>query len=135
MGVARNAGGPPVTDTEQHPRLFWLNRPERPTPHPAVESREEADLVIVGGGFTGLWAALQAKEVDPGRDVVLLDCPDVPHLGLDFVRERAFPWPPEPVRSFGVRITQRELARADANEGRRGLWLRALDFAGLGFDS
>jgi glycine/D-amino acid oxidase-like deaminating enzyme len=27
----------------------------------------------VGGGFTGLWAALQAKEEDPSRDVVLLE--------------------------------------------------------------
>lgn len=33
----------------------------------------EADLCIVGGGFTGLWAALHAKTDDPGRDVVLLE--------------------------------------------------------------
>jgi len=65
----------------------------------------------------------------------LLDRPEAPHLALDFVRKRAFPWPPEPFRSIGVRLTQRELARADANEGRRGLWLRALDSLGLGFDS
>ena len=65
----------------------------------------------------------------------LLDRPDAPHLALDFVRKRALPWPPEPLRSIGVRLTQRELARADANQGRRGLWLRALDALGLGFDS
>jgi hypothetical protein len=29
----------------------------------------------------------------------------------------------------------RALARADRNGGRRKLWLRALDWAGLGFDS
>ena len=29
--------------------------------------------MIVGGGFTGLWAAIQAKEDDPGRDVVVLE--------------------------------------------------------------
>ena len=28
---------------------------------------------MVGGGFTGLWAALQAIETDPGRSVVLLE--------------------------------------------------------------
>ena len=28
----------------------------------------EADLCIVGGGFTGLWAALQAKAGDPARE-------------------------------------------------------------------
>ncbi len=33
----------------------------------------DADLCIVGGGFTGLWAALQAKADDPARDVVLLE--------------------------------------------------------------
>ena len=35
--------------------------------------RESADLVVVGGGYTGLWTALLAKERDPGRDVVLLE--------------------------------------------------------------
>jgi hypothetical protein len=64
-----------------------------------------------------------------------LDRPDSPHLALDFVRKRAFPWPPEPIRSIGVGLTQRALARADETEGRRGPWLRTLDFLGLGFDS
>jgi glycine/D-amino acid oxidase-like deaminating enzyme len=31
------------------------------------------DLAIVGGGFSGLWTALLAKERDPGRDVVLIE--------------------------------------------------------------
>ncbi len=31
------------------------------------------DLLVVGGGFSGLWSALLAKEADPGRDVVLLE--------------------------------------------------------------
>jgi 4'-phosphopantetheinyl transferase EntD len=65
----------------------------------------------------------------------LLDRPDSPHLALDFVRKRASPWPPEPIRSIGAGLTQRALARADENEGWRGLWLRTLDFLGLGFDS
>ena len=33
----------------------------------------EADLAIVGAGFTGLWAAVMAKEERPGREVVLLE--------------------------------------------------------------
>ncbi len=33
----------------------------------------EADLCVVGGGYTGLWTALRAKERDPGRRVVLLE--------------------------------------------------------------
>jgi glycine/D-amino acid oxidase-like deaminating enzyme len=40
---------------------------------PALVGSLEADLCIVGGGFTGLWAALHAKAADPGRDVVLLE--------------------------------------------------------------
>jgi glycine/D-amino acid oxidase-like deaminating enzyme len=40
---------------------------------PALAGSTEADLCIVGGGFTGLWAALHAKAGDPGRDVVLLE--------------------------------------------------------------
>jgi glycine/D-amino acid oxidase-like deaminating enzyme len=33
----------------------------------------EADLVVVGGGFTGLWTAVTAKRRDPDRDVVVLE--------------------------------------------------------------
>ncbi len=34
---------------------------------------QAADLVVVGGGYAGLWTALRAKERDPARDVVLLE--------------------------------------------------------------
>jgi glycine/D-amino acid oxidase-like deaminating enzyme len=30
-------------------------------PRPALAEDERADLLIVGGGFTGLWAAIHAK--------------------------------------------------------------------------
>ena len=40
---------------------------------PSLVGAVEADLVVVGGGYTGLWTALQAKEADPGRDVVLVE--------------------------------------------------------------
>lgn len=55
------------------PRVFWLDRPEAPEPAPPLDGDAEADLAIVGGGFTGLWAALLAKEAEPERDVVLLE--------------------------------------------------------------
>jgi glycine/D-amino acid oxidase-like deaminating enzyme len=52
---------------------FWLDQPGAPEPRAALQGDGAADLAIVGGGFTGLWAALQAKEEDPARDVVLLE--------------------------------------------------------------
>lgn len=55
------------------PEPFWLDRAERPAPRPGLSGDLHADLVIVGGGFTGLWTALLAKERDPGRDVVLVE--------------------------------------------------------------
>ena len=57
---------------EASPLPFWLDRP-RPAEEPPLDGDVEADLAIVGGGFTGLWAAIQAKEDDPGREVVLLE--------------------------------------------------------------
>jgi len=59
------------------PRIFWLDRPDAPAPAPSLTGEQRADLVIVGGGFTGLWAAIQAKEEDPGRDVALLEAQTV----------------------------------------------------------
>jgi glycine/D-amino acid oxidase-like deaminating enzyme len=38
-----------------------------------LEGAAEADLVVVGGGLSGLWAAIQAKEDNPARGVVLLE--------------------------------------------------------------
>jgi glycine/D-amino acid oxidase-like deaminating enzyme len=55
------------------PRSFWLDQPGAPEPLPALAGNATADLVIIGGGFTGLWTALLARERDPSRDVVLLE--------------------------------------------------------------
>lgn len=52
---------------------FWLDSDQRPEPLPPLTRDLAADLVIVGGGFTGLWTALQAKERDPKRHVVLVE--------------------------------------------------------------
>ena len=48
---------------DAEPRSFWLAGPQAPTP--ALTAVIDADLCIVGGGFTGLWAALHAKADDP----------------------------------------------------------------------
>ena len=55
------------------PTVFWLDDPDRPEPLPSLRGPESADLLVVGGGYTGLWAALRAKERDPSTDVVLVE--------------------------------------------------------------
>ena len=52
--------------------VFWLDGLDRPV-HPALSSAERTDLVVVGGGYTGLWSAIRAKERDPGRRVTVLE--------------------------------------------------------------
>lgn len=54
------------------PEVLWLDTPARPAARPPIGDAT-ADLVVVGGGFTGLWTALLAKERDPARTVVLLE--------------------------------------------------------------
>lgn len=58
---------------EALPEPFWLDRPDRPAERPPLEGKLDADLVIVGAGLTGLWAALIAAETDPGRKIVLVE--------------------------------------------------------------
>jgi glycine/D-amino acid oxidase-like deaminating enzyme len=55
------------------PASYWLDRPDRPPARPALDGDRDADLVVVGAGYTGLWAALLAKEADPSRDVVVIE--------------------------------------------------------------
>lgn len=54
------------------PGSFWLQR----TPgdrRPALTADLTCDLLVVGGGYTGLWTALQAKRRDPSARVVVLE--------------------------------------------------------------
>jgi len=55
------------------PVPFWLDSPLAPEPQPPLDGLQTCDLAVVGGGLTGLWTAVLAKESDPGRDVVLLE--------------------------------------------------------------
>ena len=53
--------------------VFWLDRRERPAALAKLSGAHQVDLLIVGGGFTGLWTALLAKQEDPTRSVMLVD--------------------------------------------------------------
>jgi glycine/D-amino acid oxidase-like deaminating enzyme len=59
--------------SDAKPVPYWLDALPPRDPYPPLTSTTSADLCIVGGGFTGLWAALHAKKNDPWRDVVLLE--------------------------------------------------------------
>ena len=58
---------------DAEPRVFWLDDKSVPHPELALLGPTEADLAVVGGGYTGLWTALRAKERYPHLDVVLLE--------------------------------------------------------------
>ncbi|MFI2292181.1 NAD(P)/FAD-dependent oxidoreductase [Streptomyces niveus] len=58
---------------DAQPVAYWLDDPGRPGAVPALAGDERCDLLVVGGGYSGLWTALLAKERDPQRDVVLIE--------------------------------------------------------------
>ncbi len=55
------------------PRSFWLDQPDAPAVRAPLPGNTSCDLAVIGAGFTGLWAALLAKEANPGRSVLVLE--------------------------------------------------------------
>jgi len=64
-----------ISDVKLKP--FWLDDPSKPEPIPPLTTRIQTDLAIIGGGYTGLWTALQAKQAAPNRDIVLLEAGEI----------------------------------------------------------
>jgi glycine/D-amino acid oxidase-like deaminating enzyme len=56
---------------------FWLDDPAKPNPEPQLTQNISTDLLVIGAGFAGLWTTLLAKEVNPSRDIVLLEAGEV----------------------------------------------------------
>lgn len=84
-------------------------------------------------GFTGLGVGATRFGAQVMLD--LLDGQRTERTRPSMVRAKPVPFPPEPLRWAGIELTVRSAAAADRNGGRRNLWLRALDAAGMGFDS
>ena len=84
-------------------------------------------------GYTGLGVGASRFAAQVMLD--LLTGERTERTELSMVRSKPIPFPPEPIRSLGISITQKSLQAADANGGKRNLWLRALDSVGMGFDS
>jgi hypothetical protein len=84
-------------------------------------------------GYTGLGVGASRFGARVALD--LLGGEQTERTRLAAVRTAPFPFPPEPARWVAIQATRRALARADANAGVRGPWLRLLDRFGIGFDS
>ena len=52
---------------------MWLDDPGRPAPRPRLDSSVVVDVLVVGGGYLGLWSALRARQQDPTASVMLLE--------------------------------------------------------------
>jgi glycine/D-amino acid oxidase-like deaminating enzyme len=66
-----------MTAPVRQARASWWMEEARaalePEPQPPLSGDTTADVVILGGGYTGLWTAWFLTERDPGCDVVLLE--------------------------------------------------------------
>lgn len=64
--------------TEWKPRSFWLDSQDA-QPGAPLDASTTADVLIVGGGYTGLWTALLLKEADPAIDIALIEANAIGH--------------------------------------------------------
>ncbi|MEO6791137.1 MAG: FAD-dependent oxidoreductase [Ornithinibacter sp.] len=89
--------------------------------------------VAYAAGFTGLGVGATRFAAEVLLDLLAGETTE--RTQLKMVRSRPLPFPPEPAAALGINLTRRSLNHADHRQGRRNLFLRALDAAGLGFDS
>jgi glycine/D-amino acid oxidase-like deaminating enzyme len=54
-------------------RGWWLEEAGQPAPRPPLVAEIDADVVVVGGGYTGMWSAWFASELAPDTRVVILE--------------------------------------------------------------
>src|SRR5436190_11232190 len=52
---------------------WWLDEAPAVDPQPALGGDVEADVAIVGGGYTGLWTALAIREREPSARIIVLE--------------------------------------------------------------
>jgi glycine/D-amino acid oxidase-like deaminating enzyme len=69
----RHARGAGLTDALHTARGWWLIEAPAATPLPSLVEDLTADVVIVGGGYTGLWTAWHALERHPSAIIVVLE--------------------------------------------------------------
>jgi len=84
-------------------------------------------------GYTGLGVGATRFGAQVMLDI--LDGKKTERTELNMVKTKPLPFPPEPLRSIGINLSRWSLAQADNNQGRENLWLKLMDWVGLGFDS
>ena len=54
-------------------RSYWQESIAPVEVLPILSGKHQADIVVIGGGFVGLWTALTIKEYEPDCNVVVLE--------------------------------------------------------------
>jgi glycine/D-amino acid oxidase-like deaminating enzyme len=58
----------------EHNRFgYWIKEAGEVTPRPPLDTDRDADILIVGGGYTGLWTAWHAHLLAPEARIVVLE--------------------------------------------------------------
>lgn len=111
----------------------WAGVIDTSTRFTAFFGRAHKDRVAYAAGFTGLGVGSSRFAANVMLD--RLQGLETERTSLELVNSMPLPFPPDPVAWMGVEVSRWAMDRADHNEGRRNLVLRALDAVGLGFDS
>ena len=107
---------------------WWIDEAGPPPPLPPLAGEVAADVVVIGGGFTGMWTAWHVLEADPGARVVVLEAdrcgfgPSGRNGG--FVQSMALSRPTLH-ELFGVRAGDELVAASEVSVHAIGAWCEA----------
>src|SRR5215218_1644025 len=107
---------------------FWIAEAGSPAVLPALDGERRADVVVIGGGYTGLWTAWHVLAAEPEADVVVLESGRCGHgpsgrnggfvTGMDLAR-------PELRRTCGEGAADAWVAAARETVDAIGAWCEA----------
>jgi len=60
--------------TDYQSKSWWLESlPKTITPNPELTGKDKADVVVIGGGYTGLSVGYHLKQLNPAMDVRVIE--------------------------------------------------------------
>jgi len=123
------------------PHGYWIEEAGAVAPAPSLSGERQADVVIVGGGYTGMWTAWHLRQLEPGARVAIVEadttCGRGPSgrnggfcngmwLSLPSMRER---WGDEPALAVAHAADEAvERIAAFCSEQKVDAWLRPADY-------